>query len=361
MAGKSFDTKAMPDEGAIKPADEISSEDIYHPFLRRIAIHFSEPNPTGTLSLSYMTEGAANVIWRIHFHNSNLSHGDSMLVLRMRKDLPSTTPMLELKSQFEERIAPLFLFDPSLLLPVDLTTLTAEVIENLNAKLRELEVEGVRREMRRGIYHPAFEVEQYGMLMSDLGYGEGKVVEFKPKWLVQSPSAPRDAQRCRTCALNAMRREKGASGRGDSGFCPFDLLSRDEKILSHALSQIWSDQSTMPGFVDVFKVKVQPALRQMQQLQRVHGAVGLNDFENPQGKDFSVAMALRDCSLVLKVVALPAGKSISIPIMKILDLDLKDTGGGKLAKWARIETDLIDNDWYTTRPAPDVRCAMAFQ
>lgn len=336
-------------------------EDVHKPLLRRIAISFSEPNPTGTLSLSYITEGAANVIWNIHFHDSNLAEGDSVLVLRMRKDIPSTTSMLELKSQFEERIAPLFLFDPSLLLPVNLVLLTPGVVKDLNAQLRLMEERNIRKDMRKGIYHPDFEVEQYGMLMSNLGHGEGKVIEFKPKWSVQSPSAPSDAQRCRTCALNGMRREKGGSGRGDSGFCPFDLLSRNEKILSHALSQIWNDESTLMDFVDVFKTKVQPALRQIQRLQREHGEVGLQDFQNPEGKDFSVAMALRDCSLVLKVVKSPDGKGLTIPIMKILDLDLKDTGGGKLAKWARMEAELIEEEWYTTQPAPSIQCAMAFQ
>lgn len=338
-----------------------ATDNMYQPLLRRIAIYLSQPNPTGTLSLSYITEGAANVIWNIHFHDSNLASGDSVLVLRMRKDIPSTTPMLELKSQFEERIAPLFLFDPSLLLPVDLVLLTPGVVKDLNSKLRSLEETGVRKDLRRGVYHPDFAVEQYGIVMSNLGHGGGRVIEFKPKWLVQSPSAPRDAQRCRTCALNGMRRAKGGSGRGDSGFCPFDLLSRNETILSNALKQIWNDSSTLVDFVNVFKAKVQPALRQIQRLQRVHGDVGLKDFQNPEGKDFSIAMALRDCSLVLKVLMSSHGSDLAIPIMKILDLDLKDTGGGKLAKWARMETELIDEGWYTTQPVPDIQCAMAFQ
>lgn len=342
-------------------SDMTDTNDLYSPLLRRTAVYFSQPEPTGTLNLSYITEGAANVIWKVHFNNSNLTPHDSLLVLRMRKNLPSTITMLELKSQFEDRIAPLFLFNPSLLLPVDLVLLTPEVVEGLNAQLQALEETDKRRVSSRGVYHPSFEAEPYGMLMPNLAHGQGKVIEFKPKWLVQSPSAPSNAQRCRTCALNGMRRMKGGSGRGDSGFCPFDLLSSNQTILSGALSQIWTDDSTLADFVDVFRVKVQPTLRQLQRIQRQHGTVGLDDFQNPDDKDFSIAMALRDCSLVLKVTNSSDKPGLDIPIMKLLDLDLKDTGGGKLAKWARMETELIKEGWYTDQQSPDIQCAMAFQ
>ncbi|KAK5946649.1 Inositol-pentakisphosphate 2-kinase [Knufia obscura] len=332
-------------------------------FFHRIAVYFNTFEPTGTISFSYLTEGAANTIWNVRFsHDSNLSQHDSAVVLRMRKDIPSTIPMLGLKEQFEERIAPLFFFDPSLLLPVQLIQLGPGVIEDMNQQLHHLENTKHRKAMRTGAYHPSFEIEPYAMLMPNLIHGLGKVVEFKPKWLVQSPSAPRDAQRCRTCALNAMRRAKGVSGRGDSGFCPFDMLSSNEKILSSALRNVWSENGSLLDFVTAFRVKVQPALRQLQKLQRQHSDVGLEDFLNPAGKDFSVAMALRDCSIVLKVVKVPHDDTrLHIPIVKLLDLDLKDAGGGKLAKWARMEAELIEDGWYTTKADPSIRCAMAFQ
>lgn len=329
---------------------------------RRIAIYLNQYKPTGTFSLTYLTEGAANVVWAIRFsHDSNMMQSDSAAVLRMRKDIPSTVPMLELKRQFEERIAPLFMFDPSLLVPVDLVKLCPSVITELNTQLRQLENGEKRGALRIGVYHPSFEVEPYAMIMPNLGHGKGKVIEFKPKWLAQSPSAPRDAQRCRTCALNAMRRAKGGSGRGDSGFCPFDLLSRNSTILGSALRQIWTDESSLPEFVDAFRFIVQPALRQLQKLQRSHGEVGLHDFQNPEAKDFSVAMALRDCSFLLKVVKPTNEVRLDIPLVKLLDLDLKDTGGGKLAKWAKMETELIEEGWYTTQETMGIKCAMTFQ
>lgn len=328
---------------------------------RRIALYFGELTPTGRVAFSYLTEGAANVVWLIRFHDSNLQSYDSSAVLRMRKDIPSTTSMLDLKRDFEERIAPLFLFDPSLLLPVDLVQLCPSLTDVLNQQLRSLEAKGRRGALRRDIYHPSFETEPYAEFMSNLGHGPGKLVEFKPKWLVQSPSAPRFAQRCRTCALNSRRRAKGGSGRGDSGFCPFDLLSSNNKVLSVALRQIWTDEQSFDQFVAAFKTRVQPSLRQLQRLQKLHNEVGLDHFLNPEGADFAVAMALRDCSVVLKVVPFEQAAKLEIPLMKLLDLDLKDTKGGKLEKWARMESELIEEGWYTTSHGSSIECAMSFQ
>ncbi|KAK6374382.1 Inositol-pentakisphosphate 2-kinase [Lithohypha guttulata] len=320
--------------------DEV--DDQIRGLLRRLSVFFREPVPTGSFSLSYLAEGAANVVWLIHFQNSNLDQHDSSVVLRMRKDVPSTLPMVQFKRDFEARIAPLFSFDPSLLLPVELVQLCPQVIDRLNRQLRQLEGAEGRSALRTGTYHPDFADEQYAMVMPNLGHGPGVIVEFKPKWLTQSPSAPRNAQRCRTCAMNSMRRSKGGSGRGDSGFCPFDLLSRKDAILFGALRQIWRDEDTLSSFADTFRSRVQPALRQLQKLQLRHNEVGLEDFQQPQEKDFAVAMALRDCSMVLKVVQSGSGSASQIPTVKLLDLDLKDSGGGKLEKWARMESELIE-------------------
>jgi len=335
-------------------------EAVFH----RIATYFGTLTPTGSISFSYLTEGAANTIWNVHFsQDSNLSRHDASVVLRLRKDISSTIPTQGLKEQFEERIAPLFLFDPSLLLPVDLLQLCPAVVEDMNQKLHHLEATDQRKALRIGVYHPSFDIEPYAMIMSNLGHGAGIVVEFKPKWLAQSPSAPRNAQRCRTCALNALRRSRGVSGRGDSGFCPFDLLSSHNGILSSALRQIWDDEESLLAFMNAFRSNVQPALRQLQKLQRQHNEVGLHDFLNPVDKDFAVAMALRDCSVVLKIVeaAHREESRLCISTVKLLDLDLKDAGGGKLAKWARMEAELIEEGWYTTKGDPSITCAMAFQ
>lgn len=330
---------------------------------RRIAVYFGVLNPSGKMSLDYLAEGAANMIWRVRFSSdSNLAEHDNKIALRMRKDLPHTVPNTITVQQFEEQIAPLFLFDPSLLLPLQLCELSKSTAEDLNRQLHVLEEEDKRPAHRRNVYQPTYEEEPYAVIMPNLFAGEGRTVEFKPKWLNQSPSAPKDAQRCRTCALNAMRRHRGvAQGRGDSGFCPFDVLSSHEDILSAALRRIWKDEQSLPAFIASFKEKVQPALRELQKLQRMHNQVGLQDFLNPEGKDFSIAMALRDCSVFLKVVVADESSAVDIKMVKLLDLDLKDAGGGKLAKWANMEREMIEGGWYSNARTSEIQCAMTFQ
>lgn len=46
------------------------------------------------------------------------------------------------------------------------------------------------------------------------------VIQFKPKWLTQSPAAPGDALSCRTCAIKKMRHQ-------ECNWCPLDLSCND--------------------------------------------------------------------------------------------------------------------------------------
>lgn len=335
-----------------------SNEAIYN----HISSYLNIPHGVGTVSFDYLTEGAANVIWLVRFPPlSSLQNYDSSLILRMRKDVPSTIPLTQLQQQFDERIAPLFSHNLDLLLPVHLIEINQTIIDILNTQLSQLEVNGERKKMRRSIYLPSYQTEPFAMVMPNIAHGDGMLVEFKSKWLVQSPSAPENASRCRTCALNAMRRAlKKEVGRGDSGFCPFDLLSsQDDGHLAKALSQIWTDQKTLKGFVAAFRTNVQPALLHLQKLQMCENGVGLDDFQHPQGKDFSVAMALRDCSILMEAAVQPENERVDISLLKFLDLDLKEAGGGKLQKWMQTELELIEGGWYTSQLQSDVQCALS--
>ncbi|KIX96540.1 uncharacterized protein Z520_07806 [Fonsecaea multimorphosa CBS 102226] len=320
---------------------------------------------TANLQLDYLAEGAANIIYSVSVLSPpSLQHHSNCCVMRLRKDLPFTKPAVQVVSDFENRIAPLFNGKhKSLLMEQALYKLTPEMVSEANEELRELDTvdlsalsaEGVkgkkiRHHHRRHVYLPSYENEQYGILMQNLqGPGIDWLVEFKPKWLVQSPSAPADARNCRTCALNAMRRKAGGhQGRGDSGFCPLDLLADQDAVLERTLGNIWPLENGIDKFVAAFRENVQPALRHLQTLQEDHGYVGLDDFLNPNGKDFGVAMALRDCSvfLALKRRADSVDGGVDIVDVKLADLDLKTTGGGKVQKWAAMEQELLDGGWY---------------
>ena len=309
------------------------------------------------IALTYLAEGNANVIYTINTPSQPSSEHNGCSVLRLRKDLPFTRPCIEVVSAFRERVAPLFSPDfEDVLLPQTLLSLTPGMVEEANAVLVQKEREGARGPKRAGTVLPKYEVEGYGVVMPNLQHKGRRLVEFKAKWLWQSPSASKGAVRCRTCALNAVRRLQGkGGGRGDSGFCPLDLLSSEDGVLRSVLSHVDAELPSISGMVADFKTQVQPALRHLKRLQQEHGQVGLEDFQNPVGKDFSLAMALRDCSCFLVI----DGCNDNQPILdvKFADLDLKTVEGGKLQKWTQTEEQLLSSGAYTD-PELEQRCAL---
>ena len=226
------------------------------------------------------------------------------------------------------------------LLPLD-----QAVLSGLNDMLHSMEKESnsdakSRAIARRGAYHADFSEEPNALLMPNLHALGGRVREFKPKWLVQSPSAPDNARRCRTCAVNLLRRVKGKHrGRGDAGFCPFALLSTSQSVLGNVLEIL--DGKGGKELTGEFVTKVLPALVYLRELQGKFMGVGLNEFRSPEGRNFGVAMALRDCSVFLVI-----GDG-GILDVKFADLDLKTTEGGKVERWAEIEDELIEKRMYT--------------
>jgi len=331
------------------------------------------------LELHYLAEGAANIIYSVSVLSpQSLQEHSHCCVMRLRKDLRSTKPAVEVMADFEGRIAPLFTGHESLLMTQSLYKLTTEMVRAATEELLEMDhvdlsalsadlvnMEGkpkrrLRPHHRRHVYLPAYKDEQYGILMQNLqGPGIDWLVEFKPKWLVQSPSAPGGAKNCRTCALNAMRRKKQKhQGRGDSGFCPLDLLEEGD-VLECALAKIWTLEGDFSEFVAAFKTTVQPALFHLRKLQEEHGSVGLKDFQNPKGKDFGVAMALRDCSVFLALRKNESDQDglVELVDVKFADLDLKSIAGGKVQKWATMEQELLDGGWYYSRE--DSNCSLS--
>ncbi|RVX66973.1 hypothetical protein B0A52_09187 [Exophiala mesophila] len=340
------------------------------------------------LQLQYLAEGAANVIYSVTSVAAPASQAHHMncCVMRLRKDLPSTKPSRQVVDEFNTQIVPLFQHDSSLLLNHVLCKLTPQMVETLNRGLREMDRGRTavgddepriyfRHPHRRHVYLPSYDDEDHGILMQNLNGPGVRLVEFKPKWLVQSPSAPTGARNCRTCAMNAMRRHGGKfQGRGDSGFCPLDLLSSDDDVLRHALASIWphanhgddddDDDDGLTAFLAEFRQRVQPALRHLAILQKKFNGVGLHDFRRPDGSDshFAVAMALRDCSVFLSLgrrgpgVELEESEAVNIIDVKFADLDLKSVQGGKIDKWAAMEQQLIDEGWY--HRVDDTNCAI---
>jgi inositol-pentakisphosphate 2-kinase len=344
------------------------------------------------VQLEYLAEGAANVVYKIsppdtgpstaadlHFNDDGYDsdtplpteipplqldpHLDGKLI-RLRKDLPAATPMEESHRHFETMIQPLFQEDN--LIGSELFQISRDILRDCNASLRRMEKNGKRPTKRHGVY--LVENEKYGCLIMDMGptFGEDSTcIEFKPKWLVQSPSAPQGSRRCRTCALRAMKRENKADPPevSKAGFCPLNLVSYDKTkigiFLDHVIGPSDDRKASMlrGRLIDfLYKNALLEKLRGLQ-LELDPDGVFKADLLSPK---FLAAMTLRDCTLFLKVclhfglhmhrdsniAQVPTSGKGAIEA-RLGDLDLKTSSGKKAEYWRSLERQLIDEGWYT--------------
>lgn len=320
------------------------------------------------VTLHYLTEGNANVIYSVAPATSapELAKHDHCCVLRMRKDLATTRPCIENFSAIRQRVTPLFGPEhEDLLMPKALYKLTSETWQQAMDILYGIDDETEQEHSststlrKRHIYHPSLEAEPHAILMPNFQYGEDPLFrEFKPKWLIQSPNAPPNARRCRTCAANSFKRSKGGKkGKGDSGFCPLDLLSSNQSTVRDILEKIDPEHGASATLLDNFIDVVQPALHHLANLQSRYNVEGIQDPSNPQHRDYAIAMALRDCSVFL-VLEKSSDGDVYLSRVKLADLDLKNSTEGNLEKWAEMESNLISSGAYTNHTMPGSECAL---
>jgi inositol-pentakisphosphate 2-kinase len=354
-------------------------------------------------SLSYLAEGGANVIFKIELRGAAYFHllpaptqrkmqALQGMLLRVRKEVGThTRSTSEMVDEYEQRIKPLF---PSKYLPRQtLIRLPKNITIHLRKLLAGAEEQGKRPSKRRGeqivgqtIVSTAGlassnhrNTEDYGILIQDLSPKvlTEYLLEFKPKWLIPSPSTPSGSTRCRTCALREMRRADGTPpGRGDSQFCPRDLLSGKTYVLRPALRKLWTidklddedlddpkygvpmakktvnSQGRGDMFEREFRSKVHRLLGRLKIFQEMHYHAGMRDFDTGGDRELSVAMALRDCSVFLRVEATIS--KIKILDVKLADLDLKLTSRANREKWIGTERRLIEEGWYQGKMPPGV-------
>lgn len=287
--------------------------------------------------LEYLAEGGANLVYRVIIPPPSPSISSSLdfetdggrpttpppseipplrmdprlegQLLRLRKSNPATVPIIECQKHFDSVIKPLFskenLVERTLFRP------SPDLIRDCNRRLRQMETDGSRARKRHGVY--LAEGETYGTLITDMtrgGNDDSATVEFKPKWLAQSPSAPAGAKRCRTCALRAMRLSKqaqvGSPRHIEPEFCPLILLSADQRRVAQAADIIlglpgsdWKDEGAGRQGLIAFLLDT-PLLQRLKELQMKLDPIGVLAAD-VSGDDFLTAMTIRDCTLFLKV------------------------------------------------------------
>ncbi|PVH74999.1 hypothetical protein DL98DRAFT_428347 [Cadophora sp. DSE1049] len=298
-------------------------------------------------------------------------------LLRLRKDLPTTFPCLIAQSTWSRLIAPLF--PPSQLVNQSLVSLRPDLFNHitaLNSSLKawekqpsttfsssnptskvskstaEDEESKTRSLKRHGVY---LANDPHGLLVTDMS-GPG-VLQFKPKWLAQSPSAPKGARRCRQCALVARKAFLSSSQQAQpqkaksdvestSSFCPLNLLSTDPNIVRRVAESILGpDLGAEKEMVDRFtnwliKTSLLKRLRDVQLAMDKHGVLATET----ASEELRVAMTVRDCSVFVRMLN---GEGEGEVEARIGDLDVKSPE--KLAYWKETERMLVEEGWYTGR------------
>lgn len=239
-------------------------------------------------------------------------------------------------------------------------------------------------------------------------------MEFKPKWLSQSPSAPPSAIRCRQCAKELYSYVSDPDPNKPlptkAKPCPL-TLGRDEYNLVRAesayrllpeleqLSRTRSINGTTNGTANgstkpngartrghhrnnhslsatLNLLRDEPALKMLRAAQERYDKVGpLQASESDE--DFSLAMTLRDCTCLAQIQIAPDGRGRGasddggpIPPLKtrFVDFDMKSSKH-RLSHWREAERKLIDGGFYTARRilcrgrlyAPPTKCVLELE
>ncbi|KAF2791760.1 hypothetical protein K505DRAFT_326633 [Melanomma pulvis-pyrius CBS 109.77] len=357
----------------------------------------------------YLAEGAANVVFTIHKWTEKVTHRKPLVfvsgfrrerlygrgmfigkVLRISKGHAKTGSCQEIMDGFEKNIRPLFA-SPSdsttsnsgsdskkvapynyraHLMNYEPITLTKDVVEELT---NEIDEQSSRHE---NLSIPI--MEQTGILLPDMTSQpkESVTIEIKPKWLQQSPNAPRDAYRCRTCALETSR---SAKDKKPTYICPLQLLTGNATLIQPYIRR--KVVKAVAGFRELQPTSNQIDLitnRITKYLTTGHGHTLLQHLRHtqiqldPKGirerdvhknadptfeANLQLAMTMRDCSMYIKAAYsdhymdtsdLDSDAEIEC---KLGDLDSKSPE--KLDDWDKKEKGLINGAWYT-RIDPDL-------
>ena len=320
--------------------------------------NFAVPELDLAEDLEYLAEGNAHVIFAIHLDLED----QPRRVLRLQKDTRRVVDPLKNMTYFSHQVRGMFADDQVIdqgLLPTD-----ADTMEALNDMLIAVEREGRRSAKRQGTFLK--KDQEWIVVMTDMRpqTATQSMIEFKPKWLVQSPSAPANSNRCRTCALREMRESDGrAKGEAEmtthksKPFCPLDLLSDDIVTLRAIAKAVDAPDDKLELFAKGLlendtiarlrkaQYKFNGAtLKKIGEYEDIYKLLGVQRPESYTAPDdVPMAMTIRDCTLFMRV-----DESNSPPTWEcvLADLDMKKPSQENLDRWADTEKRLIDEGWY---------------
>lgn len=353
------------------------------------------------VSFQSLNEGAANAVFSIHPQQSTETaqgflfvavkdSGETATVipaklvldkvLRVSKGLPKSLKSEVIVDGFMADVRPLFV-SPRTSTNTSQTLEEIDLDQHLMAHLPVVLFDEGMSALKSLVpaIRPLNSAAQFGILLPDMSTDPSQNITFeiKPKWLAQSPAAPPDAIRCRTCALQFSR----GKSTPDDYICPLRLSNEESSTISgvafirrwaaSALSrQFESDTNarlSQPSSIDVLVDRVvtyfttgdgRTLVLHLKKLQTTLDSEGiLRRYARPRDDfnfvyDLRLAMTLRDCSLFV-VVPLRDGEVTS----KLADLDFKSAE--KIDDWRDKEAALVDEGWYTKSPEAHAVCLLA--
>jgi inositol-pentakisphosphate 2-kinase len=255
------------------------------------------------------------------------------------------------------------LFDQDHLVKQSLVSFSSsDTIKSLNEELQDQErhvfpIKGSvqstagRPTKRHGTY---LANDPHGLLVLDMtpGHFGEEVIEFKPKWLLQSPSAPANSKRCRQCArqaqTDAAHVQHNSTTPTSTNFCPLDLVSENPEEVRLAVRKIESNPAKARRLTKWLQST--PLLSQLRDVQATMDPKGVFKADLRSEK-FCLAMTLRDCTVFLR---LPADETDDKNIeARLGDLDLKSPD--KAEYWKKMERKLIEEGWYQGTERKELR------
>ncbi|CCJ29581.1 unnamed protein product [Pneumocystis jirovecii] len=152
-------------------------------------------------------------------------------VLRIKKTQHPISTLENLKF-IQSIIIPLFYE------PFDRYILSIELIMVEIAVLKKFNIDLIQKyERKKKFSNTLLDIsENHAFLLKDLSSSFPKhTIEFKPKWLIQSVSAPIGWKSCRTCALRRLRGDISGNG---TRYCPLDLASENQTRIQKSIKAI---------------------------------------------------------------------------------------------------------------------------
>ncbi|KAL8387944.1 hypothetical protein RB599_002928 [Gaeumannomyces hyphopodioides] len=322
----------------------------------------AQPFPRGTgPSVRYVAEGMANMVFSLPGAEGNMRD----LLIRVPKR--ATGSYDDIHGHWCRHIYPLF--RPADLVPQYLVTLDDGAANgDLVRSAIRTELDLVERENGRPLKFRGSELKEDirdAMLIRNMRPRDDaeKLIEFKPKWLAQSPTAPAGARRCRNCAREALRSRKKDEGVG-SILCPLRLLDRDspesarivcDDLTAAAGREEEEEEAAAAVFAEGSReleslrgwLLTNELLPRLRDAQLANDTVGV--LEPTDTFSLGRAMTLRDCTCYVRLA--PGGGAVEA---RLGDLDLKDQET-KLEYWKNMELELIDGGWYMGTEKPQVK------